>query len=271
MKRRHSGPDGFTLIELLVGLVLTAVVGGSVLLLLLRQSRFYRMSEDAVLAEQSLRATADLFGRELRSARASDLLAAAPDSVTLRADLHRGIVCATEAGSVTYLVYGSPPANLVGPHGTAVTSPYDSITAYDDGWDGYGTTASAGEREACREAGAPAGPAPSAYRTVAWSGTAIPRPARGARIRIYAPLSYRVAASRFTAGLAIWREGQELAAPFDSASFRYVQSDGSRVGAVPSGELDDVERIAVRLVATGDDPVPSGPERGLTYEVVLRN
>lgn len=252
-------------------LVLTAMVGGSVTLLLLRQSRFYRVNDDAVFAERSLRATVDLLARELRGAAPGDLVAATAESVTVRADVHRGVVCGVKGDDVTWYAYASPPANVSGRRGTAAAGPYDSAAVHDDGWDGYGSTASAAEREACVNGGSPADAAPSDYRTVAWTGTPLPLPERGGRVRVVAPLTYRIAPSSFGSGLAVWREGQELSAPFASARFGYLMDDGSERTSVASGELDEVERVRIELVATGDEPARSAVERRLVFDVVLRN
>lgn len=262
---------GFTLVELVVVLVLTAVVGGAISLLLLRQNRFYGVNDDAIFAEQSLRATVDLFARELRGAAPEDLVAAAGDSVTVRADVHRGVVCHAEADEVTWLVYASPPANLTGPRGTVVAGAYDSTAVHDDDWDAYGSTASTAEREACELAGSPAGAAPSSYRTVSWAGTSLALPSRGDRVRVVVPLTYRIAPSSFGSGLAVWRAGQELAAPFATAELRYVLADGSERSSVSGGELDEVERVRIDLVATGVEPSRFQVDRSVVFDVTLRN
>lgn len=251
--------------------MLVAMVGGSVTLLLLRQSRFYRVNDDTVFAERSLRATVDLLARELRGAAPRDLVAAAAESVTVRADLHRGVVCAVQGREVTWYAYASPPANLSGRRGTAAAGPYDSVAVHDDGWDGYGSTASVAEREACVDGGSPADAAPSDYRTVVWTGTSLSVPERGARVRVVAPLTYRIAPSSFGSGLAVWREGQELSAPFASGRFGYLLDDGSERTSLASLELDEVRRVRVELVATGGEPARSAVERRLVLDVVLRN
>lgn len=270
-RERPGAAAGFTLVELVVVLVLTGVIGGSVALLLLRQSRFYRINDDGVFAERSLRATVDLLVRELRTAAPGDLVAASGDSVTVRADVHRGVVCRVQGDDVTWYAYASPPANLSGRRGTAAVAPYDSAAVHDDGWDGFGSTATAVEREACVDGGSPADAAPSAYRTVAWTGTSLPVPERGARVRVVAPLTYRIAPSSFGSGLAVWREGQELSAPFASARFGYLLDDGSERTSLATGELEEVERVRIELVATGDEPARSAVERRLVFDVVLRN
>ena len=262
---------GFTLIELVVVLTLSAVIGGSVVALLHRQSRFYRISGDAVFAGQSVRATVDLFVRELRGASSSDLLAAASDSLVIRADLHRGVVCRVADQTVTYFVYASPPANVSGPPGTVVAGPGGSGPAYDPDFDAYGSTASALEREACRDAGAPRDGGYRAFRTVDWSTSALPPPERGAWLRLVAPLTYRVGPSSFAEGLAVWRERQELAAPFRTAAFRYGLADGTEVARVSSPELASVGRVRIELVATGPSSSSGGADRRISFDVFLRS
>lgn len=268
---RHDREAGFTLVELVVALALTALVGGSVIALLVRQNRFYGVNDDAVFAEQTLRATVDLFGREVRAASPGDLTAATPDSVTLRVDVHRGVVCRVADQTVTFYVYASPPANVTGPRGTAVTAPYDSVAAHDPDFDAYGSTASASERQACQAAGSPTGVSTTAYRTVDWGGSSLGLPRTGARLRIVAPLTYRVGPSSFSEGLAVRRDGQELAAPFSEAGFRYGLADGSEVASVPPGALGSIRRVRIELVATGLESPRWEVDRPIVYDVRLRN
>lgn len=268
---RDRGAAGFTLVELTVALVLTALVGGSVIALLVRQNRFYGVNDDAVFAEQTLRATVDLFGREVRGAAPGDLTAATPDSVTLWTDVHRGVVCRVAGQAVTFYVYASPPANVTGPRGTAVTAPYDSVTVYDPGFDAYGSTAAATEREACQEAGSPTGVSTTSYRTVDWAGSSLGLPEAGARLRVVAPLTYRAGPSSFAEGLAVRRDGQELAAPFSEVGFRYGLADGSEVASVPPGALGSIRRVRIELVATGLASPRWDVDRPIVYDVRLRN
>lgn len=266
----HGHPAaGFTLVELVVALVLSTVIGASVVALLQRQHRFYGVNDGAVFAKQSLRATVDLFGRELRGASPSDLVLATADSLTFRADLHRGVVCHVDGDAVTSYLYGSPPANVPGPQGTVLTTPYDSTAAYDPDFDAFGSTASAAERSACQGSGSPTGVSRTSYRTVDWSTSSLPVPERGARLRVVAPLTYRIGPSSFADGPAVWREGQELAAPFRTAAFRYGLADGSEVPAVGAGDLASTRRVRIELVATGPGSSRFEVERSIVYDVLL--
>ena len=94
--------SGFTLIEALIALVISGILASALVSLLIGQSRFYERTDDQMYAEQSLRASMDLVATELRMGSPSDLVSAEADSVTIRFDVIRGIVCdTTGADAVT--------------------------------------------------------------------------------------------------------------------------------------------------------------------------
>jgi len=93
--RPRLDESGFTLIEALIALVISGILASALVSLLIGQSRFYERTDDQMYAEASLRASMDLVATELRMGSPSDLVSAEADSVTIRFDVIRGIVCDT--------------------------------------------------------------------------------------------------------------------------------------------------------------------------------
>ena len=124
---------GFTLVEVLIAISVAAVLGLALISLVVKQGRFYTRNRDAVYAQQSLRSAVDLLATELRMASATDILAAGSDSVVLRSDVSRAVVCDSLApDEVALFVYDSVrAANLPSRfRGTAISEPYASQVCY---------------------------------------------------------------------------------------------------------------------------------------------
>lgn len=268
---------GFTLIEILVTLAVAGVLGMAILTLVLGQNRFYAHSDDAIYAQQSLRAAMDLMASELRMASPEDLIVATADSVSVRFDLVRSIVCdSTDADEATLFVFDSVGnANLPAAfRGTAYSGAYDSTFAYADGWTGTVTTTGAAPKADCTSRGAPSDGESAAYRRVtgwqaAFGGDV---PDRGSMVRVYGRLTYRFADSGFGAGIAVWRNDQELVSPFEEGPvFHYVMADGTVQSTVALGDLANVRAIRIAVTARGDGINRFNVRRPIDYEVPLRN
>lgn len=267
---------GFTIVELMVTLTVAGVLGMAILALVLGQNRFYGHSDDVIYAQQSLRAAMDLMASELRMAGPGDVLAATPDSVSMRFDLVRAVVCdSTAADETTLFVYDSVSnANLpAGFRGTAYSDPYDSAFVYGDGWTGTSTVGSAGAKTDCTDRGAPSDGESWAYRRVTgWPGEFGDVPNRGSLVRVYGRLTYRLGASGFSPGMAVWRNSQELVSPFEEGGrFRYVLDDGSVQTTVSAADLDRIRAIRIEVTAVGDGTNRFDVRRPIDYEVPLRN
>lgn len=282
MSTRADGPEygrpgvaqgGFTLVEMILATTLTVLLGAGVVGLLLHQNRFFSETDDRTFAAQTRRAAADLLTRELRMASAADLLLARPDSLAVRSDRYRGVVCRVEGDEVTFYVYDEVRADLSSGVGSAVLPVGARAYAHAPGWDAYGVRASATERAACQANGAPSsGVSAGDFRTVDFSTTgALATPGVGAAVRVYGRLAYHFAPGTFDPGLALWRNGQELGGPFEAgAGFRYLLADGSVASRVPASGLDRVRRIRVQATATGSANARAGVGRELLYEMPLR-
>jgi Tfp pilus assembly protein PilW len=97
VRRLPEGCEGFTLIEVIIGLVMSVLLGGALVSLLAGQSLFYAKSDQVITAERNIRAAAELLSAEIRMAAPEDLVAATPDSVSIRYDVLRGVVCDSTA------------------------------------------------------------------------------------------------------------------------------------------------------------------------------
>ena len=86
---------GFTLVELLVVVVLGMVILGAVFRTLTTQQQAYRHQSAVIDTHEATRTALEMLGGELReiSASGADLVAAAPESVTVRALRKMGFVC----------------------------------------------------------------------------------------------------------------------------------------------------------------------------------
>ena len=137
--------EGFSLAEVLVVLTLLAVLGTSVLTAFLGNADFYVRNRQIITARQNLHATIELLASEIRQASAADVVAAEADSLALRFDVSRAIVCdSTSSDRIALVVFDSVRApNLpFSLRGTAVSEPYDSAFTFLDGW--VGTTIAKG-------------------------------------------------------------------------------------------------------------------------------
>lgn len=281
---RRVGRAGFTLVETLITLIVAGVLGVAILTLILGQNRFYEHSDDAIYAQQTIRAAMDLMSSELRMISPTDLLAAEEDSLAARFDLVRGVVCDTLSSDDVYLfVYDSVEnANLpAGFRGAAASGPYSATYVYGDNFDWRSETSTpSAAQSTCENNGSPVGVTPSnVYRQVsglgdAFSTTALggAKPERGSLVRFYGELSYSLGASSFGSGLAVWRNDQELVSPFETGgSFEYVMADGSVQSSVGSSDFDQVRVIRIDLTAVGEDVNRYGVERQIEYEIPLRN
>ena len=262
MKGRAIRAGGFTLVELLSGLVLAGVVAAAVVGVLLSQHEFYGASAARTHARQATRAAAEVISSELRMASPHDLLAAGPDSVSVRADVLRGVVCgpggSTAGGVAVYAFDTVTNPNLpAGFRGYAYSDPGTGA------WrrvDRAPLDVSPGSgRSSCVARAAPPGGPDWRYRTVTgWraAGSFDTVPARGAVLTKYGRLTFSIEPSGSHPGaLAIYRNSQELVSPVaDGAAFGYLLADGSELPGVAPAALRDVR--AVRLGATAVSPRP---------------
>lgn len=266
---------GFTLVEALVALAGAGILITTLGSLVVSQSRFQMRNDDAVHAEQTARALFDGMVGELRGAAPSDLLLATPDSVALRFDVLRAVVCEVSGVDAADLfVYDSVAAPNVPSsfRGVAVSGPYEPTFAYADGYR-PGSSVSGATEAVCRTNGADLGgtaPTASFRRTNGWSAVFGAVPERGSVVRVYGSLTYSLSKAIRPGELAVRRNGQEFATPLASgARFEFGMVDGSTVSRVATSSLKDVRDV--RLVASTVGRNRTGAGRSLVFEAALRN
>jgi prepilin-type N-terminal cleavage/methylation domain-containing protein len=269
---------GFTLVEALIALTISGIIGSALISLLTAQSRFYSRTDDQRVAEQTAQATFDLFSSEVRLAGASDLLAAEADSVTLRIDLLRGILCDVSLlGAASLYIYDrNTTANLTSSFvGVAASSPYEEDFAYADSWNPTPTATGAVPKALCVLTGTPSTGALTDYLLISgWNGKfAAPERQEGTLVRVYGKLTYKIAASNFfTTRSALWRGTQELIGPFENgAALSYVMDDGSVQTNVASASFDDVSAIRVTATTVGEGSNRYNVSRAVNFDVPFRN
>ncbi len=274
---RRLGEHGYTLIEIIISLLVTSILGAAMVSLLVGQGRFYDRSAAAIAAQSSIRAASDFMSTELRMAAPEDLVAATPDSVSLRFDVLRAIVCdSTGTDEATLMVVDTlPDVGLsAAVTGTAYSEPYDSAYAYADGWTGTVTSSGSAPKTTCTDNGEPGAAPDGWYRTITgWGGNfALGVPNRGSFMRQYQLLTYRFAPSVFGTGTAIWRGDQELVGVFDDdATFSYVMADATVQTTVSPVDLPNVRAIRVTGTAVDDGDDRFEYTRDFEFDIELRN
>lgn len=273
-------PDerGFTLVEVLVALTISGIIATALVSLLTAQTRFYNRTDDQMWAEQTAQATFDLFSAEVRGAGAGDLMAAEADSVSLRYDVLRAVVCQSPSSNVAtiYVYERTTNANLSGSFvGMAASGPYEATFTYADAWNPTPTASGNGPKAICVAAGAPATGASGDYLTINGWSSSFPggAPEMGSLVRGYGKVTYKLAASSFFGSrTALWRGTQEIVGPFENdAAFAYVMDDGSEQSSVSSGSLDDVVAIHLTATTVGAGANRYNVSRPVDFEVPFRN
>lgn len=272
MVRARRGA-GFSLYELLVAVTIATVIGGALISLIRSQSEYYGRQEDAVEAQQNIRAVYDLMGGEVRSASGADLLLAGPDSFALRSDVSRAVVC-DSAGpdeAVVFVYDSVSAANLPATfRGVAISLPVDSTWTYSDGAALTVLATGSGPRAICVSAGAPATAPDDRYRRLSGflHAFAAGAPRRGTLLRVYGRLTFSLASGPARSSLR--RNSQELATPFGQTTFGYRLSDGSVHSTPTPARLFDVVEVLVSGTTFGT-ATASPSVRSFSHRLTLRN
>lgn len=273
---RRARRSGLTIIELIVTIIVLGIVGAAFVRMLTSQARFYEHQGAGRNARSISRAAVNVLLSEIRMVEVGGgVIAAAPDTITLRVPYALGVFC------------GSP-----GGVSTLALLPTDSAMLAEPGFSGYAWRGRLGNYNYVEGGAALAAPVPG---TCVSSGlTPPPGSPRvgltptlpmgadvGTVVLLTRRITYAFANSASVPGrIALWRRvhatgaREELAAPFDAtARFRfYNRNANTPQDAVPA--LTDIRGFELVLDgASESSPALTGtPQRApLTTSVFFRN
>ena len=277
----RRGRRGFVLAELLVALIIAAIIGVSLTQLVISQSRFVALQSAILQARGGARAALNVMASDFRMVGDSGLVAATPESVTVRVPYAYGVACLQAAGKTLLSLL-----------------PADSATFFSATSSGYAWRDSTGKYVFVQ----PATVTTSLWLLCSWPFTSPsittlsaggwgprvvavgPNDTRtppGSVIYFYQLIQYAFAPSGQLPGrIGLWRtvvstgERDELVAPFDSsAGFQFLDSTYT-ANANPPTDLNQVKGLRLVLISASEQP-PEGrtlPMKfNLTTNVVFRN
>ena len=272
---------GFVLAELLVAMLIAAIIGVSLTQLVISQSRFVALQSAIMQARGGARAALNVMAGDFRMVGDSGLMAASPESVTVRVPYAFGVSCLQAAGQTLVSLL-----------------PADSASFSSAASSGYAWRDSTGKFVFVQPATVTTSlwflcswpftnPSITTLGTTAWSPRVValgPNDTRtppGTVIYLYQLVRYAFAPSGQLPGrIGLWRtvlttgQRDELVAPFDSASaFQFLDSTYT-AAATPPANLNQVKGLRLVLVSASEQP-PEGRtvplKFNLTTNVVFRN
>lgn len=258
---RPPGQDGFSLVEMLISVVLTGILGAAIVGVLMDQSAFYQTNSRLVTANKSLRGTADRMSTELRTVRQGDVVAAEPDSVTVRYGVAHGVVCHTGATTVYLYMHRVPE---VQPNTVRYLEP-----RFQGSWQTglVWTDLQNDGSQTCASHGAPSGMPADHYQEVTSWPASIPEV--GTLVYGTDRVSYHFVDQGDR--IVLMRNDRMIAGPFQQSEsyFRYYAQDGSEV---TGSNLDDIAYVRIDATAEGHDPNQRYEgDRAIDLRVPFRN
>jgi hypothetical protein len=275
-------PAGFVLAELLVAMVVAAIIGVALTQLIISQSRFVALQSGVMQARGGARAALNVMGTDLRMVADSGLVAASPDSITVRVAFAFGVACRQSGGSTIVSLLPADSASYF----SAALSGYawrDTAGSYT-----YVEPATVSSTSAPLSSCTGATPSISTLTTTTWPARAVAlrpndvRTPQGAVVYLYQLVRYSFAPSGELPGrVGLWRRvlstgaSDELVAPFDtSAGFQFLVGSSLTPRLLPPADLTQVRGLRLLLVALSEQP-PEGrttPVKfNLTTNVLFRN
>jgi type II secretory pathway pseudopilin PulG len=284
-----GGRGGFVLAELLVAMLIAAIIGVALTQLVVSQSRFVALQGGIMQARGGARAALNVMAIDFRMVTDSGLVAANPDSVTVRVPYAFGVACTQNSG---YVIVSLLPA--------------DSASYFSASIGGYAWRDTTGSYVFKQPATVSpsfttfcgafyTSPPVTTLSATGWSARAVyvpndtrrtpPAPPPGTVVYLYQLVRYSFAPSAELPGrVGLWRtillasgstvSRNELVAPFDtSASFQFLDSTYTP-HATPPANLNTVKGLRLLLVAASET-APEGRTNpvqfNITSDVVFRN
>ena len=280
--RHRHGAAGFVLAELLVALVIAAIIGLALVQLVISQSRLIALQGSVMQARGGARAALNVMAADFRMVGDSGLVAAAPESVTVRIPYAFGVACGQTGGTTVVSLLPSDSATFF----AAAMSGYawrDSRGTYHFVQPASVSNPNVG-LSTCTGATPPITTLSAtgwAARAVALAPNVVATPP-GAVIYLYQVVRYAFAPSAQIPGrIALWRtvlatgQRSELVAPFDSTTaFQFLVGSSLTPAATPPADLTTVRGLRLVLVAASEQP-PEGRTSPMTFDltsdVLFRN
>jgi prepilin-type N-terminal cleavage/methylation domain-containing protein len=259
---------GFTLIELLLAITLTGILATALVRILLSDSRFVSQQESMMTARNAARAAQNVLSVELRMVSDAGLIAAAPESVTVRVPYAFGIACGID-----------------GSDRVAALIPADSLmyaTAVPDGLMRRETNGAYVQRNV--------NSVTTSTNVAACTAQAVSLVPSGNLVAIdpqstlqsgqifflYQTISFKFSASTDLPGrIGLWRRVnanayEELVAPFDSTTrVRGLGGANPQPTEVVPADLSTVAGLEIHLVTESYD-VPQGKSDHSQFELPLQ-
>jgi Tfp pilus assembly protein PilX len=273
---------GFVLAELLVAMVIAAIIGLALTQLVISQSRFVALQSGIMQSRGGARAALNVMAKDIRMVTDSGLVAASPESVTVRVPYAFGVACTQVSGKTIVSLLPADSASYY----SASLSGYawrDSLGAFE-----YEEPATAtGSSTAYCSNSLYTDPPITTLSAPGWAAQAValaPNDVHtppGAIVYLYQLVRYAFAPSGQLPGrIGLWRtlvstgQRDELVAPFDSTSgFQFLDS-ALAAHPTPPPDLRSVYGLRLVLVAASELP-PEGRtvpmQFSLTTDVVFQN
>lgn len=245
LKRR-----GLSLVEVLIAIVLLGIVGAGITRLLQSQMRYFSRSTNARDARAVARNALNLMRVEMRMIEPSGVVAASPDSMTVRLPYAVGLNCGANTATfmpVDSLTLASAVFAGYAVRDTAPTATYSYQTSSTAPVSGLPVTCST------------AGLTPIPDGLVLVLSPSITLGTIGASVMLFQTVTYKFDTSTLVPGrTALWRRvaggaNEEIAVPFDAGSrFRfYVPGSLNAQDAVPS-PLNTIRGVEIVLLGESE-------------------
>jgi prepilin-type N-terminal cleavage/methylation domain-containing protein len=260
MKMVRARP-GFSLAETLVSLAIMGIIGVALTRLLVTQSQFFNEQSAQMNARSVSRSATSMVIQELRMLDVGGgVVAAAPDSMTIRVPFRMGIVCATAGVTTASFLPVDSSMNA-----NAALSGY----AWRDTTTGAWTYQESGVSTA---AGVAATCTANNITTVTGGTVLTVSPAApggatpGTPILLHQRVTYKFKASTSVPGtIGLYRRvvatntEEELVAPFDTAAkFRFYDLNSATAQAAVPSPLSNMRGVELVLTAVNERPTRSG-------------
>jgi prepilin-type N-terminal cleavage/methylation domain-containing protein len=259
---------GFTLIELLLAITLTAIVATALTRILLSDARFVSLQDSLMAARNTARAAQNVTSVELRMVSDGGLIAAAPESVTVRVPYAFGIGCGVDGAErvaaltpTDSLMYATAvPAGLMRreTNGSYVQRNVTSLTTSSN-------------LAKCTDDGVSL--VPGGALVAIDPQTAL---VTGQIFFLYQTISFKFSASTDLPGrIGLWRRVntgayEELVAPFDSTTrFRFVVGTDPQPTDVVPADLSTVAGLEINFVAESYT-IPQGKSDYARFDLPLQ-